>query len=279
MKRSAFTTIALLLSLWLSLAPRNAGAESCEKSPCRSGDKYDVKQGRCESGPNFWGYRSHYPADCAAGYDFDPARGVCVKRGECCEKSACKKQYKWDAKDRRCESDPTFLNYRSHYTPECDPGWDLDAKTGLCKKLGCGISAPPVVAHPADSTAGDRPDLTVQSFGLLSWGSCSPGNVIMTFQVTVANTGTARSPEVLVQAKDHDGTNWGNGAMVGAIEPGRSRTVTISVAYLRAAPDHMTAAAPHPFKAIVDPLNRVEESSERNNESAVINIGAPRGCS
>jgi subtilase family serine protease len=41
----------------------------------------------------------------------------------------------------------------------------------------------------------------------------------------------------------------------------------------------MTDAAPHPFKAVVDPLREIDESNEGNNESAVINVGVPRACS
>jgi hypothetical protein len=274
MKRIGITAAVLLLSMLLCALPGNAGGDGCEKSPCRAGDKYDVKQGRCETEPGFWGYRSHYAPDCGEGYDFDRTRGVCVKKGECCEKSACEGRYKWDSRDRRCEAGAVLFGYRSHYTPVCERGWDLDKKTGLCKKRGCGMSTPGVRGE----LFGSKPDLVVRSFGLLSWGSCRPGNVVFTFQVTIANTGGAASAGVLVQAKDQDGTNWGNGVRVGAIEPGRARTVTISVSYLAASPDHMTAAAPHQFKAIVDPSNQVAESNESNNESAAINVGAPRGC-
>ena len=40
----------------------------------------------------------------------------------------------------------------------------------------------------------------------------------------------------------------------------------------------MTKGAPHPFRAVADPGNRVAESNEGNNQSAVINVGAPKGC-
>ena len=276
MKNITLTSIVLLIAMGVCLHPSETGAQDCRKSACRSGDTYDVRQRRCESGPNFWGYRSHYEPKCPDGYDLDPANGVCVKRGECCEKPACKKDDRWDRQDGRCESGPTFLGYRSHYTPKCETGWELDGETGLCKKRGCGIRAPGVVAHPA---TGYRPDLVIEQFGLLRWGSCQPGRVVFTFQVTVANKGTVASPAVLVQAIDQHSVNWGNGVRIGPIGARRSATVTISIAYLRSRPGHMTGAAPHPFKAVADPLKEIDESDEDNNESAVINVGAPRACS
>jgi len=129
-----------------------------------------------------------------------------------------------------------------------------------------------------------KPDLVIRSFGLKAWGKCAPGNAVITFQVTVANVGTAPSPAVtdfaLVQARDtHAGINWGNGVIISeSIPPGGSKTVEIPVYYLMADAAHMTGAAPHPYKAFADPGNRVAEANEGNNESAVINVGAPQGC-
>ena len=126
-----------------------------------------------------------------------------------------------------------------------------------------------------------KPDLVIRQFGLKKWGTCAPNNAVMTFQVTVANIGTAPSPAVadtaLVQVMDGH-RNWGNGAKLGAIPPGGSQTVEIPVYYLQDDPKHMTSGAPHPFRAVADPGNRVTESNEGNNQSAVINAGAPKGC-
>src|SRR5262245_26447683 len=116
MKAIIITLFGLILSLAPCLVLDRVAADGCEKSACRSGDNYDTKDGRCESGPSFFGYRSHYAPSCEEGYDLDRARGVCVKHGECCVKPACNKQYRWDRHDHRCESGPTFLGYRSHYT-------------------------------------------------------------------------------------------------------------------------------------------------------------------
>jgi hypothetical protein len=276
MKRIILIIAVVLGSIAVCVTPSQGDSQECEKRACKSGDTYDERQQRCES-ENGWGYESHYQPTCPAGYELDRTRGICVKQGECCEKPACKSGYRWDKSDERCESGPTFLGYRSHYTPKCEAGWDLDVETGRCKKRGCGMSTPGIVVQGAQ--AGEKPDLIVRAFGLLRWGSCRPGSVVFTFQVTVANVGAAASPRVVVQALDQHGNNWGNGAFVGALAPGRSQTVTISVYYLRASPRHMTRSAPHPFTAVVDPRRQVNESNEGNNTSEAINVGAPGGCS
>jgi len=125
-----------------------------------------------------------------------------------------------------------------------------------------------------------RPDLVIRSFGLKHWGECKAGRPVFTFQVTVANIGHAPSPAIpgkaMVQVKDQHHVNWGNGAVLGAIAPGGSRTVDVPVYYMQPDPAHMTAAAPHPFRAFADPLHLVNESNEANNASRVINVD-PRG--
>ncbi len=132
-----------------------------------------------------------------------------------------------------------------------------------------------------DLNARGKPDLVVKSFGLKRWGRCAPNNAVFTFQVTVANVGSAASPAVsdhaLVQVMDQH-RNWGNGAKLGAIAPGAAQTVEIPVYYLQADPGHMTDGAPHPFQAKVDPGNRVAESNELNNQSAIVKVGAPKEC-
>jgi hypothetical protein len=125
-----------------------------------------------------------------------------------------------------------------------------------------------------------RPDLVIRSFGLKRWGVCKVGRPVFVFQVTVANIGHAPSPAIsgkaMVQVKDQHPVNWGGGATLGAIPPGGSQTVDVPVYYLQPDPAHMTAAAPHPFRAFVDPLHLVNESNEANNASQVINVD-PRG--
>lgn len=95
MKRIILCAIVLLISMGVCINGTGVAADGCQKSACRSGDTYDPRQQRCDSGPDFWGYRSHYQPSCPAGYDLDRTNGVCVKQGECCEKSAYKKEYRW----------------------------------------------------------------------------------------------------------------------------------------------------------------------------------------
>lgn len=127
-----------------------------------------------------------------------------------------------------------------------------------------------------------KPDLVIRQFGLKDWGKCEAGHAVFTFQVTIANIGTAASPAVpdkaLVQTMDQHGNGWGNGVPVGAIPPGGSQTVMVPVYYLQADPNHMSAAAPHPFKAVADPLHLVAEANEGNNESGVIQVDPRRIC-
>ena len=117
------------------------------------------------------------------------------------------------------------------------------------------------------------------------WGACEPGSAVYTFQVTVKNQGTAPSPssaslgnKALVQAMSSDYPGWGNGMFLNALAPGASQTVDIPVYYLQADPAFMVTHAPHPFKAIADPLGLVTESNETNNTQGPINMGAPKGC-
>lgn len=141
MKKIILALIVLAVGFALySIATTGVGSAqepACERPACRPDDKYSRSRHRCESGPSGLGYRSHYPASCPSGYDLNEARGVCVQRGECCEKPACKKGYRF-RKDR-CESGPSGIGgYRSHYYPKCDAGWDLDAAAGVCRKRDCG---------------------------------------------------------------------------------------------------------------------------------------------
>lgn len=127
-----------------------------------------------------------------------------------------------------------------------------------------------------------KPDLVIRSFGLKEWGKCEPNHVIFAFQVTVANIGTAASPAIpgkaLVQAMDQHGNGWGNGVPLNAIPPGGHQTVMIPVYYLKNDPGHITGAAPHPFRAIADPLKLVDELREDNNLSGVINVDPRSLC-
>lgn len=133
---------------------------------------------------------------------------------------------------------------------------------------------------PGPGPGAGKADLIIQHWGLKRWGSCTPGSPIFVASVTVKNIGTATVPAIpgkaLVQVM-HTGTNWGNGAIVaGSIPAGHSRTVEIPVYYLKSNPGFMTANAPHPFRAIADPLHLVSETNEGNNQGGIVNID-PRG--
>ena len=146
-----------------------------------------------------------------------------------------------------------------------------------------------ITCEGAPSTQGGggekRPDLVVTEFGMKAWGACKAGSAVYTFQVTVKNQGLAASPssaalgnKALVQAMAGDYPGWGNGVFLNALAPGASQTVDIPVYYLQADPGFMVTHAPHPFKAIADPLGLVNESNEGNNTKGPINMGAPKGC-
>ncbi|HEX9627026.1 MAG TPA: CARDB domain-containing protein [Acidiferrobacterales bacterium] len=289
----------LVLSVGLAGGAASALADSCAVPLCQRGETFRadsnpaVNYGWCHSSSGL-GYRSHQRRDCPAGSTLNRATGLCVRRDCCPEKPLCpagEKYLRSGTRDGRvygvCGSS-SGLGYRSHTLRYCEAGWTLDTARGVCKKI-CPVSVTPVttVGVPVGTLApakpaGGKPDLVVRRFALKRWGACKPNNAVMTFEVTVANIGTAPSPAIpgkaLVQVRDQHGINWGNGKPLNAIAPGASQTVEIPVYYIAADAAHMTAAAPHPFKAIADPLKLVDELNEGNNDSGVLNMGAPAGC-
>jgi len=114
------------------------------------------------------------------------------------------------------------------------------------------------------------------------WGKCEAKSPIVTFEVTVKNIGGAASPampdKALVQVADTDEKSWSGSAGLGAIPPGGRQTVTIPVYYYEKKPDHMLKAAPHPFRATIDPLNLLDESSKKNNKSDIIYLDFSSVC-
>ncbi len=118
------------------------------------------------------------------------------------------------------------------------------------------------------------PDLTVPSFGLVSWGVCAPGQVVFKFQARVANVGTAPSPATFVRAFDSDGSGWGTTVAAPGLAPGSSVVLTIPIFYS----PHTTNAPSHPFRAMVDPFAATVESNELNNRTGAINVGVPSHC-
>lgn len=138
------------------------------------------------------------------------------------------------------------------------------------------------VAGPLLTETGPHPDLFIRAVSFQPSGRCAPGEPVFTLQVTVGNMGSLASPAItgkaMVQVMDQHGNGWGNGVPLGSIPPGGSVTASIPVYYLVANPLHMTGAAPHPFKAIADPLRLSGDGDWTNNVSAVIKVPAPLGC-
>jgi hypothetical protein len=132
------------------------------------------------------------------------------------------------------------------------------------------------------SPAAVKPDLVIEHFAFKGWGKCEPHNPVVTFEVTIKNTGAAASPslhdKVGVQVADMDDRNWSNGAGIGPIPPGGSQTVVIPVYYYEKNPSHMTKVSPHPFRAIIDPNNHLDESSKKNNKSDTIFLDLGAVC-
>ena len=159
MKKAMFGVLAILVSIAVyAIATSEVGSAqvpSCERPACRSGDRYSTRNHRCESSSGL-GYQSHYPASCPAGYNLDEARGVCVWQGQCCEKPACKRGYRF--RNGRCESGPSGIGgYRSHYYPQCEAGWDLIAANGTCRKHECIGGGEPQGTGPQIDRLGPTP--------------------------------------------------------------------------------------------------------------------------
>jgi hypothetical protein len=145
---------------------------------------------------------------------------------------------------------------------------------------------------PASAGPPPKPDLVISSFGLTSWGSCTPGHTVFTFQVTVKNIGAGALPnsEVVVYADDMKSpasAPWdlGQGEDV-ALAPGATHTFMLKIPYYAANPHFMKSASPHPWRAMVNPKHTIAESSYSNNNAPgpktwsgipVIMV-APSGC-
>jgi hypothetical protein len=123
------------------------------------------------------------------------------------------------------------------------------------------------------SATADKPDLVIDRISFKSGEKCAPNYPIYIFDVTVKNIGTAPSPSLpnktLVQVMDL-GSRWGNVATLSPIPPGGTQTVSIPVYYFSEDPAHMTKVVPHPFRAVVDPFNLIEQASKKNKASDII---------
>jgi|WetSurMetagenome_2_1015567.scaffolds.fasta_scaffold00304_1 hypothetical protein len=143
---------------------------------------------------------------------------------------------------------------------------------------GNNCSCVPIKITPAPV----KPDLVIDQFTFKGWGKCEPGHPVLTFEVTVRNAGSVTSHaipnKIMVQVVDLTDKAWANGSGLGAIPPGGTQTVVIPVYYYDKNPEHMTRVVPHPFRAIIDPLNLIEESSRKNNRSDIIYLDMGAVC-
>jgi subtilase family serine protease len=123
------------------------------------------------------------------------------------------------------------------------------------------------------TTATDKPDLIIDRISFKVGEECAPNHPVYIFEVTVKNIGSAPSPSLpnktLVQVMDI-GSRWGSGTTLNSLPPGATQTVFIPVYYFSEDPAHMTKVVPHPFRAVVDPFNLIEESNKKNNTSDII---------
>lgn len=160
MKKVMFGLLAFAVSMFVyAIATSDVGSAqipSCERPACRSGDRYNARRHRCESGPSvFVGARSHYPASCPAGYHVNEARGVCVRDDGCCTKRACRMGFMF--RDGKCYSRPGDPRHPEPYVPNCGTGWELNASNGTCQTQGCRGGSEPQGTGPRIDRLGPTP--------------------------------------------------------------------------------------------------------------------------
>jgi hypothetical protein len=207
-----------------------------------------------------------------AEYSPDYSNGVLLLGGR--EKVSIKAGQKADLKLKGSNTIP-------HDTPEGDyflcaviDAGDTIKESNEANNCAC---CPVKIAHIVA-----KPDLIVERFSFKGWGKCEPRSPLMMFEVTIRNAGNAASPAMpdrtMVQVGDLDEKGWHNSVGLGSIPPGGRQTVIIPVFYYERNPDHMLRVVPHPFRAVIDPNNLIEESSRKNNRSDVIYLDPGSVC-
>jgi len=148
-----------------------------------------------------------------------------------------------------------------------------------------GLAALVAATLPGHASAGGSlPDLVVRNFYRSATFDCVYGQPLYEFKATVKNIGTAPSAPALVQVlEDAPFTTmpqpqWGNGAMVGGLQPGESGVVTI-----RVYPRQLTGTFPngmtdHSFRARVDPANVIKEINDGNNATYPLSVFGYEYC-
>jgi hypothetical protein len=207
-----------------------------------------------------------------AEYSPDYSNGVLLLGGR--EKVSVKAGNKIDLKLKG-------LNTIPHNTPEgdyflcavIDAGDKIKESNEANNCACCPIKIANIVA---------KPDLAIQHFAFKGWGKCEPKSQLMMFEITIKNIGNAASPsmtdKILLQVGDLDEKGWSNGTGLGSIPPGGSQILMIPVYYYEKNPEHMTKVVPHPFRAVLDPNNLLDESSRKNNRSDVIYLDPSSVC-
>lgn len=123
------------------------------------------------------------------------------------------------------------------------------------------------------------PDLVIRRASIRRARECRPGAPALYVTAVVQNIG--HSPSVakmsvgMVQARDSDGVNWGNGHGLPALKPRQTTTVTFPVYYLQSDPGHMIGS--HAFKLTVNAGKWIHESNYGNNSFGPVKVTLPVG--
>lgn len=126
---------------------------------------------------------------------------------------------------------------------------------------------------------GRLPDLVIRAASIRPARTCQSGAPVLYVTARVSNIGHGPSPAKLtvgmVQARDTDGVNWGNGHGLPALQPGQTTSVTFPIYYLQSNPAHMQGT--HAFKLTVNAGKWVQESNVANNGFGPVKVTLPRG--
>lgn len=272
--------LRMFVGALLALPAATAWAQDCTTRVCRPDYRLREYRGRlaCLTGSGLEPQSFYYPPDPICPVDSDLVGETCVQR-VCCEKPACA-AHRW-YEDGRCYRGGAPGGISFIYA-SCEEGWDLERETGACRRRNCPPAVPDdrPIEVPAPPRSG-LPDLVIQSFRVNGIGPCRPGRKVVVLDVTVANRGDRAFPGTRHNVVHVIDTHGGWGAVMvplRGIPAGGRRLVHVPFYYLMSDPGHMTAGAPHPFRASVDPWERFTELDEGNNRSAVLEVRAPTGC-
>ena len=129
-----------------------------------------------------------------------------------------------------------------------------------------------------EETPKGLPDLVITRASLSLAQRCEVSGPVMYATATVKNIGTDvnPTPEVgMVSAIDTTNGTWGNGAFLGALAPGESKTVSFPVHYFQKDPAYMLGT--HSFEIEVNRGKWIAELDTTNNSYGEISITIPHG--